>query len=111
MRTEANPGACRFNARHKSEHVVDRMRRPGVRVRSRIAGNLRPRAEVHRQKLAPRVERVQILVCHAGMVESARQVEAEIVGSAQDAVRRCSRLDGQDLPQDLAAGLSAGTTS
>ena len=53
------------------------------------------------QQLAPRLDGVEIFVGHAGVVQGAGQIEAEVIGGAQDAVGSGSRLDGQHLAQDF----------
>ncbi len=45
------------------------------------------------QELAPGVDRVQILVGHACVIERARQVEAEVVGGAKDPIGSGSGFD------------------
>src|SRR6202041_145506 len=62
-----------------------------------VAGDLRPGAEVERQQLAPWTDGVQIVVCYAGVIEGSRQVEAEVVGRAEDSVGRGTGLDGDHL--------------
>ena len=50
-------------------------------------------------ELAPRPERVQILVGHSGMFECAGQIEAEVVGGAEHTVGGAAGLDLQHLFQ------------
>ena len=61
------------------------------------SGMLRPGAEVQRQQLAPGIERFEIFIGHAGMLQGASQVEAEVVGGAQRAIRSGAGLDGEHL--------------
>ena len=104
MRRDANggkAGAGGFDARDEREQIVDGVGCPGVGVGARVAGDFRPGAEVKREQLAPRVEGLEVVVGHAGVFESAGEVEAEVIRGAEDAVGGGSRLDGEDLAQDF----------
>ncbi len=49
VRSDANGGEAGtggLDTRHEGEQIVDGMRRPGMRIRAGVAGDLRPGAEV-----------------------------------------------------------------
>ena len=72
-----------------------------MRVRARVSRYLWPGAEVQRQQLPPWIDRVQIQIRRACVLQRPRQVIAEIVRSTQHAIGSRSRLHHQHLPQYL----------
>jgi len=77
------------------------MRGPGVRVGAGVAGDFRPGAEVERQQLAPWTERGLVLVRHSRVIQRPRQVKAEVIRRAEDAVGIGPRGDGKQLAENL----------
>ncbi len=94
-------GAGGFDAGNEGEHVVDGVGRPCVRVGAGVAGDFGPGAEVERQQFAPGIERFEIVVGHACVVERAGEVEAEIVGGREHAVGSGAGFDGEHPAQDV----------
>ena len=64
MRCYADCGEARaggLNAGNEGEHVVDGVCGPGVGVRAGVSRDFGPGAEVHGQKFAPGVERLEVV--------------------------------------------------
>jgi len=105
MRGDADGGEAgggRLDACYQGEQVVDGVSGPGVGVGAGIARNLWPGAEVERKQLAPGVDGIEVFVGHAGVFEGAGEVEAEIVGGAEDAVGGdVTGIDGENLAEDF----------
>ena len=77
----------RLDPRHQRQQIIGRMRAPCMRIRARVARNLRPSAEVQRKQLAPRLQSCQIFIAHPRMIQRPSQIKAEIIRAAQNSIR------------------------
>src|SRR5205823_5931098 len=93
MRFDADAGESgrlRANSRDNSEKVEVWMSAPGVGVRPRGLRLLRPCSKPKGHHVPPRLQQIQILISHAGMIERTRQIEAEVI-SRLSHFRDCRR--------------------
>ena len=83
MRLDRNRGESGFrgtDAGDDAQQIVIWMRAPRVRIGARWLGLLGPGGESERNHRAPWAEEIEIAIAEAGVLDRAREVEAEIIG-------------------------------